>query len=74
MSEKREPTGTEPMAGAPTTPEYNELLDADQARIVGQRDELEERDRRGGHGARDADEGPPREDDKTPRDDEEALT
>jgi len=40
MSEQKERTGTEPLAGAPTTPEYNELLDADQARIVGQRDEL----------------------------------
>jgi len=52
MSEQKERTGTEPLASIPTTPEYNELLDADQARIVGQRDELEERDRRGGHGAR----------------------
>jgi len=65
MSEQKERTGTDPLAGAPTTPEYNELLDADQARIVGQRDELEERDRRGGHGARGADEGPLRADDKT---------
>jgi len=65
MSEQKERTGTESLAGAPTTPEYNELLDADQARIVGQRDELEERDRRSGHGARGADEGPLRADDKT---------
>jgi len=57
MSEHKERTGTETPAGAPTTPEYNELLDADQARIVGQRDELEERDRRSGHDARGVDEG-----------------
>jgi len=67
MSEQKERTGTESLADAPTTPEYNELLDADQARIVGQRDELEERDRRSGHGARGADEGPLRVDDKTSR-------
>jgi len=65
MSEQKERTSTGSLAGAPTTPEYNELLDADQARIVGQRDELEERDRRGGHGARGANEGPPRAEDKT---------
>lgn len=35
---------------APTTPDYNDLLDADQARILAQRDELEARDSHGGHG------------------------
>ncbi len=65
MSEQKERTSTGSLAGAPTTPEYNELLDADQARIVGQRDELEERDRRSGHGTRGANEGPLRAEDKT---------
>ncbi len=65
MSEQKERTSTGSLAGAPTTPEYNELLDADQARIVGQRDELEERDCRSGHGTRGANEGPLRAEDKT---------
>ncbi len=45
---------------APATPTYTDLLDADEARILTQTDELEARDRRGGYPARAVDAGPDR--------------
>jgi len=42
---------------APATPTYTDLLDADEARILAQTDDLEARDRRGGYPARAVDAG-----------------